>query len=334
MIVNRFCILSFGTITFFLLSIALATSKEEPGTVTAKLRNDSAANKIDMRSFFIHYQNNRRNLFWPYEGSSLSAYDLGFGILQNKGNTSQYTFEGDQFIATFGRLFSPNNYLGIFLGPHILTDTSKDKENITEHTLMAKGLNYEYTQDSFQLSFDFKNDYMYANLFLPAGIEERLVENRFALSTKYKFLEILEASASISYSFLNDNNEFSTFQTGLTGEYVLHPLSFFGGVGINYGQSKFTTSRYPSPWYIFGAGPHAGAHYIARDGLAISCGYAYTRFVDDLKIDGYETNRFIQVEFGDRNTLEFQLSYVKMNSVSLGEEWYDNQISLNLTYSI
>ncbi|MBI2521700.1 MAG: hypothetical protein HYV97_14895 [Bdellovibrio sp.] len=286
-----------------------------------------------MRTLSVNYQNNRRNIFWPYENSTLAAYDLGIGFQQNKGNTPEYMFEGDHIMALLGRMFSPNHYLSLNVGTHILKK-STDAITSTEHALTTEGLDYSYIKGFFQLHFEFKKDFMYSNLFLPAGVQYDLIENKFELVAKIKTLGGTEYSTSIKHSLINDDNQFTSFNAGIVDVFELHPLYFFGGVNVNYGQSRFTTQKYPSPWYILGAGPQFGVNYAPSDILTLSLGYSYTRSVDNLKVKGSEENKFIQVEFGNRNSLEMTLSYIKMSSLSLGEKWYDDQLNFSLNFSI
>ncbi|MEK6625653.1 MAG: hypothetical protein AABY86_11830 [Bdellovibrionota bacterium] len=301
---ERFVIVCIEIIFVFSLLSQLSRSSEseEPGIINTKMRSDSVANNISMKSFSLNYQNNRRNIFWPYDYSRPAAFDFGLNILQNEGNTSQYTFEGNHIAGILGRMFSPDHYLNIFVGTHVLQNTTQDKI-VTDHHLLTQGLGYAYKHDNFQLSFDYKKDFMYTNLFLPAGVEHTLVENKFEIVTKIKLAKALESSISLKHSLVNDKNQLTSFGAELNGGYEVHPFSIFGGMSTSYGQSKFITSRYPSPWYVLGAGPNLGANYSFRDTLIVSSGMAYTRFIDHLKIEGSEINKFFQLEFGNRNSL-------------------------------
>ncbi|HAZ13616.1 MAG: hypothetical protein A2X86_13875 [Bdellovibrionales bacterium GWA2_49_15] len=286
-----------------------------------------------MRSLTIKFQNNRRNIFWPYADSKQAAFDYGFSMIQNNGNTADYAFEGQHFAGLFGRMFTPQHYVTLTLGSHTLKDDHLEN-NSSEHKLVTQGLDYAYSRDLLQFNFSFNKDYMYSGLFLPAGVDETLVENKLTLMAKLKTENNLECSISAKHSFLSDGNQFSSLQTAVMGEYEISPISISAGGSLNYGQSRYVTSKYPSPWYILGAGAQVGANYFVTDYFVLSSGYSYTRFIDYLKVKGNEISKLIQVQFGDRNSLETTLSYVRMDSKSLGEQWYDNQVNFALNFSI
>lgn len=325
-----------GKVFIYLLVFCFVNTlygQDEPGIIETRLRSDSAAYNIKMNTFLLNYRSNRRNILWPYPGSRTKAYDFGLNLGHSRGYMDGDTFEGYMLQGVFGRQHSHSNYTEVSMGSHVL-DKRNDEDSSEVKTLLVGGFDHIYGYDGNTFKFSYIHDFMYRRLFLPAGVEYNLIEDRFRLEYSKQYLDNFQTTLGYTHTDISDGNKFNSTATTTSVIFDFYPFGAWTGIAIEYGNSKFLTHRYGSQKEYYTYGPQVGVNYTFYEGLTLVAGYETSKSTDSFNSKSIDTYKFLNVEIGDRNSTEILFSYVRMDSETLEENWFDNQIIINLKYTL
>jgi len=325
--------LKYVILILFFLRVILVQAGQESPIFSIKASNDSASSSINMRLYTLDYQNHRRNILWPYENSENENYDFGIAVLQAEGRTTEHTFKGTQISGMLGKKFSSNNYISVKTGTHIL-ENKAEENNVISYRLITGEINYQNKVNNFETRAQYLRDFMYKNMFLPAGVEDGLVESTIQIGTKWKFAQFGEYNMNVKHVIINDRNHLTSIQTSINLKHDFSYASLWAGLGADYGRSRFLAANYPSPQYVFGVGPNIGVSLIPYDNMSLTLAHGETTLSDNSKTKATDRTSSINWELGSRNSTQLSLTYIRMESETKDDFWYDDQLNVSINHSL
>ncbi len=319
-----------GTAILFFLLIGPRAPAEQP-LVSTSVEFDSTSDELKKTSFLAGYRNHRRDLLWPYAGETAQAVDWGVTAEHHKGEMADSSkFSGTKIGVFVGHKYSHRAYFDAAVFAHQLESVrnSVDTARLTGQTTIV--LN---PVDPLWISFLGRNDFVYQEMFLPAGITRGLTASTARIDFVYRLQEKWRALGKTSQKWFSDGNRREDHELALM--YGIAPTTpwIWAGLGASYLGYQTSQPGLWTPHDFFAYGPKIDVAVPMAGGFTAVTELNYNISREESQSDSHGYSAAIGVKSGDRNDLQVVALFRRIETDLRKEGWSSRGGTLLVTYS-
>jgi hypothetical protein len=295
------------------------------------LELDDTSDDIQKTSYGASYRNHRRDPLWPYEAEEPRALDWGVAVESHTGTMADDTdFKGVRFGGLLGYKHSHRVHgeLGFFL--HRLD--AKDHDVDTTR-LAGQGRLTLHPHEKLFAVLSARNDFVYPEMYLPAGVARGLTATTARLDLIYRPHEKWRCLGRTSQKWFSDGNRREEHDAAAM--YGIMPTSpwIWAGVGVNYLGYDFGQAGLWTPHRFFAYGPRLDTAVPVGAGITAigEFNFNFAQEEDMNKTEGYSTAAGLR--FGDRNRTEINALYRRIETDLHGVGWSSKGATVTVSHS-
>ncbi len=275
--------------------------------------------------WFFTYRNHRRASAWPWQESDAQSLDWGLDVRYDNGELGDTRFEGRRIAGMLGKRFSSAVHAELWLGIHRLeTDDAEDDVTIYAAALqMTPG-------DTLDIRLETSRDFLYRDVFVPAGIDDLLAGRTHRLTATWRALPRVRAVADVAFRSLDDDND------GLHGAasllYGISPAWPWIWLGIGAEWVSYDEQR-PDYWSPDDFRSY-GVRFQASFPIGPSFEASFAGNIDRIEENdaGHGEGQYFDagLTYHLTPTLRLRLNSLRINSLQRGERWSQTTHFLSL----